>query len=439
MATPPPAGLRISRVPLDSLHPDPANARSHGQANMESIRASLRRWGQVEPLVVQRGTSRIIGGNGRYLAMRELGWQDCDVVEVEQSDLDATALGIALNRTAELAEWDGPALGRLLEQLRLEDGLEGVGFSGADIDQLLSELQDGLGAKVLADEGPVDPPEDPVSRLGDLWILGDHRILCGDSTKAEDLARLMAGEKASLLATDPPYLVDYDGTNHPADHHRKAGRTAAPGKEVGNKHWDAYVDPTASVDFFSTFLREALKHCIERVPIYQWHATRRQALVEQAWKQNGLLVHQTVVWTKARGVLTRSHFLWQHEPCFYGWIEGNMPEKARRPDTTATTVWAVDQQGEPKGLHPTIKPVEIFLRPIGWHTLVGEICLEPFSGSGTQIIAAETLSRRCFAMELSPGFVDAAVLRWQKATGRDAVLDGTGQTYAQVARDRRGA
>ena len=122
------------------------------------------------------------------------------------------------------------------------------------------------------------------------------------------MARLMAGETATLLATDPPYLVDYDGTNHPADHHKKAGRKDPdkPGSTVGNHQWDEYKDPEASVEFFSAWLRVALPHCIERVPVYQWHASRRSALVEQAWEQNGLLLHQQIIWAKPRGVLTRS-------------------------------------------------------------------------------------------------------------------------------------
>ena len=133
------------------------------------------------------------------------------------------------------------------------------------------------------------------------------------------------------------------------------------------------MDPESSVDFYTGFLAACLPHCVERVPIYQWHATRRQALVEEAWKRNGLLVHQTIIWSKSRAVLTRSHFLWQHEPCFYGWVEGMMPEKERRPATTATTIWPIDQAEEPKGLHPTIKPLEVFERPIGWHTRPGEV------------------------------------------------------------------
>jgi len=418
--------MNIRIVPLDSLHQDPSNVRSHGARNLEAICASLKRFGQAEPLVVQRDTGRIIGGNCRLQAMKHLGWIECEIVELDIDDLKATALAIALNRTAELAEWDEPALARLLQQLREEDGLAGVGFDDAEIDRLIAELDTAVDD--VGDDEAVDPPENATTKRGDLWILGEHRLLCGDSTNTDDVARLMAGEKATLLATDPPYLVDYQGGNHPQSSVNKP--------DVKDKHWDDYVDPETSVEFFATFLRIALSHCIERVPVYQWHATRRQALVEDAWKSNGLLVHQTIIWAKARGVLTHSHYLWSHEPCFYGWREGSMPESDRRPDASDRTVWDVDQQGQNDGIHPTQKPLEIFERPIRYHTRRGEVVLEPFSGSGTQIIAAERHGRRCFAMELSPAFVDAAVLRWERATGQQATLDGDGRSFAEIASER---
>ncbi len=428
--------LAIRRVPIDSVHLDPSNARTHDQRNLETIQASLARFGQVEPLVVQQGSGRIIGGNGRLVAMKALGWTDVDVVEIDLTSIDATALAIALNRTSDLSGFDDRVLAELLGTLRVEDALEGVGFSDLEIDDLLATLDDGSQAGLIDDPGAGEPPKTPVSQVGDLWFLGSHRLLCGDSTKPEDVSRLMAGEKAHLLSSDPPYLVDYDGSNHPNEHHIKAGRTAAPGKEVGNKSWDAYVDPASSVEFYAKYLSIALSHCVERVPVYQWHATRRQVLVEQAWQQNNLLVHQTLIWVKPRGVLTRSMYLWRHEPAFFGWVKGMMPEQGRRPATTASTVWEIDQAGEERPDHPTPKPLEIFTRPIGYHTRAGEICLEPFMGSGSQLIAAESMRRRCFGLELAPAFVDVAVRRWEKATAKQATLDGSGKTFLETARQR---
>lgn len=405
--------LNIGRVPLDALHLDPANARAHGERNLAAIKASLERFGQAEPIVAQKGTGRVIGGNGRLVAMRELGWTDCDVVELELDGVEAAALGIALNRTAELAEWDDGALGTLLAQLREEDALLGVGFEDEEIDALLAELQEGIEPAEVEDPGPEEPPEHPISRSGDLWLLGAHRLLCGDATSAEDLARLMGDAKATLLATDPPYFVDY--------------------QEEG---WDGFEGDDEAVAFYRRFLAACLAHCRPDVPVYHWHAHRRQALVQRAWEEAGLLLHQQVIWAKSHGTFGRSHFQWAHEPAFYGWPKGSMPPKARRPSPSCTTVWQIEQAGESSEAHPTQKPVEVFARPIQFHTLAGEVCLEPFSGSGTQIIAAESLGRACYAMELGPAYVDVALRRWEKATRSEAVLEGTDQTFTQVAAER---
>jgi DNA modification methylase len=418
--------LQIRRVALDALHPDPANARQHNDANLSAIEASLRRFGQVEPLIINAATKQIVGGHGRLAAMRSLGWSECDIVEVDLNSIDATALAIALNRSAELATWDEETLARLLASLKDEDALDGVGFSDNELNELLAQFD--TATNDITDVEPGDPPENPVTRLGDLWVLGDHRLLCGDSTKSEDVARLMNGERAQLLATDPPYLVDYTAGNHPP--------SSCNSPATANKNWDEYVDPSTGIAFFDGFLKACLPHVVPDAAIYQWHASRRQALVEQAWEMNGLLVHQTIVWAKARAVLTRSMYMWSHEPCFFGWVRGNMPPKERRPPHNATTVWHIDQAGEDRPDHPTPKALEIFTRPIEYHTRVGEIALEPFSGSGTQIIAAEKLRRRCFAMELAPAYVEVAVKRWQKATGKVATLDG--KAFDEVAEERRG-
>jgi DNA modification methylase len=346
---------------------------------------------------------------------------------VDLASIDATALAIALNRSAELATWNDQVLAELLRDLRTEDALAGVGFDDLEIDELLAGLDlesDGL----VEDPGPQEPPETPVSRVGDLWVLGDHRLLCGDSTDPAALETLMAGEKAQLLATDPPYLVDYTGGNHPPS---KANRP-----ETRDKNWDQYKDPQTGVAFYDSFLKACLPHIVHDAAIYQWHASRRQSLVETAWEQNGLLVHQTIQWVKARPVLTRSMYLWRSEPCYFGWLQGHMPPKDRRPPTNATNVWEIDQAGEDRPDHPTPKPLEIFTRPIQYHTLPGEVCLEPFSGSGSQIIAAESARRRCYAMELAPAYVDVAVRRWEKATGRQAVLEADGATYLEAAKAR---
>ncbi len=404
--------LAVEIVNIDQLFCSPSNPRQNDDA-VPHVAASLSRFGWQQP-VVARKSGEVIAGNTRLKAALSLGEKSVPVVWFEGTDLEAVAYSIADNRTGEFASWEDASLAKILLELKKEDALEGVGFNDNDIDKLLAEINEN-DFDDMDDAGAEEPPENPISEVGDLWILGDHRLLCGDSTKADDVARLMNGEVARLMATDPPYLVDYDGTNHPGGHHKKAGRK---GDDPGNKHWDDYIDQDSSVQFFEDFLRVGLAHIHEEAPIYQWHASRRQILVEKAWANLDLLVHQTIVWVKTKGVLTRSHFLWRSEPCFYGWQRGNQPQNHRRPPCSQTNVWELDSEND--GIHPTQKPRDVFTLPITWHTLVGEVVYEPFSGSGTQLISAEETGRRCFAMELSPAFVDVAVKRWEKTTGQKA-------------------
>src|SRR6266487_6496114 len=325
-------------------------------------------------------------------------------------------LNLALNKIS--GEWDEALLARLLADLQVAPNVDLAlsGFAEDEIKRLLRQMD--AQAKRYQPESfdleaaLAEAEAAPITQPGDLWLLDDHRLLCGDSTNEADVDRLMDGKLASLLATDPPYLVDYTGGDRPPTRANK-------GKANRNKNWDEYKDPDASVDFFARFLKEGLKHLAKGSAVYQWHATRRQALVEEAWVQCGLLVHQTIVWAKARGVLTRSHYMWSHEPCFYGWVEGTPPKL--KPPASERTVWNVDQQGEQAGIHPTQKPVELFIRPIEFHTRPGDVVYEPFSGSGTQLIAAERTGRICYAMEQEPRYVQVAVARWEAFTGQTAV------------------
>lgn len=397
--------LRPLALPIAKIALDPANARLHPDRNLGAIEASLRLYGQRKPIVVRRDGMVVEAGNGTLEAAKRLGWTHVAAVVVDDDPVTATGYAISDNRTAELATWDDEVLGRLLSELKTEEvDLSSLGWDDDDLSRLIAGFEEANGAAEGQgqDPGPQEPPVEAVSKAGELYQLGPHRLLCGDSTDAAAFARLMGGEKALLLATDPPYLVDYQGGNHPQSWHNKP--------DVKDKHWDSYTDPGAGTDFFAKFLQVALAHCATGVAIYQWHAHKRQVLVEEAWKRAGLLVHQQLIWAKARAVLTRSHFMWQHEPCFYGWVQGTPP--VRRPPSNETTVWPIDQKGQQDGIHPTQKPLELFLRPIRWHLEKGELCLEPFAGSGTCLIAAATLGRRCYAVELSPNFCDAIRKRW---------------------------
>ena len=420
------SALVIKRVPLDALHLDPANAREHGSENMQAIVSSLRTFGQAEPLVVQKSTGRVVGGNGRLVAMQQLGWKKCDVVELDIDDTTATALGLALNRTASLATWDDETLAKLLSELRDEDALDGVGYSEADIDALLDELSDDEPADV-DDPGPEEPPDDPVSRPGDLWLLGDHRLLCGDSTKKEDVACVMAGKKATLMATDPPYCVDYTGADRPQN----------SGKDWSDKYRE--VDITDLGVFLRETFGAVLPHLVESAGIYVWHAHLQYPVIDRVFEEFGLLRHQPIIWAKPSSTFTYSFYRWAHEPCLFGWRQGHKPPHYL--ENGMSSVWEVDWDGKKRfsGDHPTCKPTRLFEIPMEQHTRGGAVVLEPFSGSGSQIIAAEKLRRRCRAIEIAPAFVDVAVRRWQQATGKDAVLEGTGQIFSDIESERSDA
>ena len=398
--------VRMERRSLADLKPAAYNPRQISPKALEGLGASVREFGLVQPIVWNRSTGNVVGGHQRLKALEAQGVTETDVVVVELDEARERALNLALNSPSIAGEFTEAAL-PMIRQVLLDLPQLAAAIQMPELQSYLRRTVHLAPTPVTEDEA-VEPVADPVTRPGDLWLLGKHRLLCGDSTSAEDVARLMNGEKAALLATDPPYLVDYTGGNHPQSAVNKPG--------VKDKHWDEYTDPESGVAFFEGYLRQALAHCRPGVPVYQWFATKRHVLVEEAWKRVGLLCHQELIWVKARGVLTRSHFMWQHEPVMYGWVEGHPP--ANRPPPNETTVWPISQAGQQDGIHPTQKPVEIFARPIRWHTDEGDLCLEPFSGSGTQIVAAEQLGRRCYAMELAPGFVEAAVARWERLTGR---------------------
>src|SRR5690606_13374146 len=277
-----------------------------------------------------------------------------------------------------------------------------VGFSDGEIDKLLAYVPDGDGDGEGGASGvpPVvipEPPRNPASRLGDLWILGDHRLLCGDSTSREDVRRLMNGERAVLFATDPPYLVDYDGSNHPTRN-----------KDWSHSYGVTWDDSSQGAERYDGFIAAAVAEAItEDSAWYCWHASRRQAMLEACWEKAGAFVHQQIIWVKDRGVLTRSHYLWKHEPCFMGWIKGKRPPKVA--EQTLPSTWEMPgfaRYDRPD--HPTPKPLEAFGIPMRQHVARGGICYEPFSGSGSQIMAGEAHGRRVFAMEISPAYVDVA-------------------------------
>lgn len=405
--------LAVARRPLASLHEDPANARKHDARNLEAITASLSAFGQVEPLVVQRATGLVIGGNGRLAAMRAMGWTECDVVELEIDATQAARLGIALNRTGELAYWDDKTLAKLLQTIP-EAELGMTGFGAADLDALVAKL-DVSGAGLDDDDIPATP-ENPATRPGDLWVLGEHRMLCGDSTSSIDVERALGGRTPFIMVTDPPYGVSYD----PEWRHEAGINQSDRTGKVAN---DDRVDWTAAYSLFPGTVA------------YVWHAGKFAGIVADNLAACGFEVRVQIIWAKNRFAISRGHYHWQHEPCWYAVKKGS-PSKWCG-DRKQSTIWEIaqrDDSGETK--HGTQKPIECMGRPIGNHGTREDDVYEPFAGSGTTLIACERLHRRCCAIEIDPGYVDVIVDRWQRATGKEAILDGDGRTFSEIQSER---
>ena len=424
---------RIETWPLARLQPYAKNAKVHGPDQVARIAASMAEFGWTVPCLVGED-GELIAGHGRVLAATQLGLTEAPVIVLGHlTEAQRRAYRIADNRLAE-SPWDEALLSAELQDLLADDyDLSLVGFSDGELDKLLAfdpdaggEDEGGAGGSVSPVTIP-EPPRNPASRTGDLWILGDHRLLCGDSTSHDDVRRLMNGERAVLFATDPPYLVDYDGSNHP----------------TRNKDWSAsygttWDDSSQGVELYDGFIAAAVAEAItEDAAWYCWHASRRQAMLEACWEKAGAFVHQQIIWVKDRGVLTRSHYLWKHEPCFMGWRRPNRPPKVA--DETLPSTWEMPSFArDERPDHPTPKPLDAFGIPMRQHVARGGLCYEPFSGSGSQIMAGEANGRRVFAMEISPAYVDVAVERWQAETGREAILDGDGRTFGQVKTERLG-
>lgn len=385
--------MKTERVPIDSVKLDPANVRRHGEKNLSAIKSSLSRFGQQKPIVVD-ADGIVRAGNGTWTAAKALGWKEITVVRTELKGSEATAYAIADNRTGELAEWDEDALAQTLAALQIEDeelALD-TGFDAKEIDALLAPDE------VTEDEVP-EPPADPITKPGDMWLLGDHRLLCGDSTKAEYVARLMGTSKADMVLTDPPYGVAY------------VGKT----KDALTVENDALDESSLSRLVTAAFDNA---QSISRNGAY-WYATvpagPLHILFADDWKRRGIL-RQIMVWAKDSMVLGHSEYHYQHEPILFGWIPG---ERHLNKDRTRTTLWTYDRPKASRE-HPTMKPIELWSQAVNDGSRTGETIFDPFLGSGTTLIVAEQLGRKCYGMEISPAYCDVIVKRWETLTGKKA-------------------
>jgi DNA modification methylase len=445
--------LEIKRVPLDSIRPDPANVRLHDERNLDTIKGSLTRFGQQKPIVVDR-QGIIRAGNGTYAAAKALGWDAIQVVESELAGLEATAYSIADNRSSDLSSFDNSSLSKLLDELRTEDALLGVGYSSQEIDELLDSLLQQAGVDVTEDEVPALPDE-AATRLGDLWILGRHRLLCGDSGSAEDVDRLLAGAPIHLANCDPPYNVRVEPRSNNAiaaglssftgTHHQKLDLARHPSKAKRTTEKLRPKDRPLANDFlpdaeFALLLRKWFGN-ISRVLLpgrgfYIWGGYGNIGNYPPALAESGLYFSQGIVWNKLHPVLTRKDFLGAFELGFYGWKEGAAHVflgPANVPD-----LWEVKKLNHTAMSHLTEKPVELAARALAYSSRPGENVLDLFGGSGSTMAACEQTNRNAYLMEIDGPYCDVIVERWQRLARKEAVLEGGG-TFAEVAKERQGA
>jgi ParB/RepB/Spo0J family partition protein len=314
---------------VEKLVPYANNPRTHSEAQIAQIAESIQEFGFTNPILVDT-TAGILAGHGRLRAAQKLGLAKVPVLVLDHlSETQKRAYILADNKLAENAGWDEELLAAELEALKLEEyDLALTGFSEKELDELLGATT------IVAPEPQIDRADELQQKWkterGQLWVIGEHRPLCGDSASEVDVTRLMDGKRALLFATDPPYLVDYDGTNHPHKWTATHGR-----QHPGDKDWsDKYTDvdsPELGEKLYDAFIGLAVQSAItEDAAWYCWHASRKQALLESVWEKHGAFVHQQIIWFKDRPILTRSWFMWQHEPCFFGWRKRQEAEADRR-------------------------------------------------------------------------------------------------------------
>lgn len=402
------AALKIQQRKIAALIPYVNNARTHSEAQVTQIAASIKEFGFTNPVLVD-GENGIIAGHGRVMAAQKLGMEVVPCIELAHlSDAQRKAYIIADNKLAMNAGWN-------LEMLTLELGaLRADGFNldltGFDTGELVDLFSTKVGAS--------DPDDVPamglveISRPGDVWLLGAHRLICGDSREAGTVRKLMGKDRAQMIFTDPPYGVDYTG---------------------GMKKRERLKDDDVGTKIYSEVLPHLQFAADDKAPLYLWYADAHVAAAAAA----GYSIVAQIIWVKNNAqYFTAAKYKGKHEPCFYAHRTGRAA-RWHGPNNEVT-VWEVDRAAKNE-FHPTQKPTALAERAIGNSSEPGQIVLDLFSGSGSTIIAAEITGRRCFTCEIAPSYVDVAIRRWQVFTGKAATLEGTDQTFGDVALSREKA
>ena len=403
----------LERWPIEKLTPYARNTRTHTPAQIDAIAASIKEWGWTMPVLADEDGT-LIAGHARIQAAQKLGIAEVPVMLAKGwPEAKRRAYVIADNQLAiKGSGWDFELLASEIEGLG-SDGfdLTLLGFNQDELAALLAEKTEGL---TDPDDVP-EPPADPVSVLGDVWLLGKHRIVCGDSTDADCVAKCLNGVTPHLMVTDPPYGVEYDASWRDD----RAGKSGKTGTAIGKVLNDDKADWSEA---WALFPGEVA---------YVWHADLRAREVVESLEACGFVMRAQIIWGKSQLAMSRGHYHFQHEPCWYAVRKSGTGHW--NGDRKQSTLWQIDKPQKSETGHSTQKPVECMKRPIENNSSAGQAVYEPFSGSGTTIIAGEMTGRSIHAIELNPAYVDVAVKRWQDFTGEQAIHEATGKTFAEMA------
>ncbi|MGF6792755.1 site-specific DNA-methyltransferase [Paraburkholderia sp. 35.1] len=397
----------VERWPLERIHESPRNPRTHSEEQIAQVADSMREFGWTMPVLVDE-TGELIAGHGRVRAARLLGFTDAPVMIARGwSETQIRAYRIADNKLALNAGWDE-------ELLRIEFGalsevgfdLSLTGFDSRELDDLLGPDGDAEGAD--DDDAPACP-ELPVSVPGDVWVCGPHRVMCGDALNGAQMAKLMDGEPATLVVTDPPYNVAYEG--------KTSERLTIVNDAMSEKAFRA---------FLLAAFENMMAHCIAGAPAYVFHADTQGANFRRAFTEAGWYLAQCAVWVKPVFVMGRQDYHWQHEPVLYGW----KPGAAHRwyADRSQSTTWAFDRPSRSE-VHPTMKPVALLEYLLTNSSQRGDVVLDAFGGSGSTLIACARMKRAARLMELDPRYCDVIVRRWQEFSGERAIREADGASF----------
>ena len=404
--------MEIREIRLSELHPASYNPRKKlkkGDKEYEKIKQSLLKFGYVDPIIVNKDLT-VIGGHQRLTVLKDLDYETAKCVIVDLSKEDEKALNIALNKIT--GQWDDQLLADLLLDLQESDfNLDLTGFEPPEIDDILSNVHD----KDLSDDD-FDVEEElkkpTFSKRGDIWQLGKHRVICGDSTKAETYEQLLGDKKANLVVTDPPYNVDVE--------------------ETAGKILNDNMPDSEFYQFLFDMFTQVEKHIESDASIYVFHADTEGLNFRKAFKDAGFYLSGCCIWKKNSLVLGRSPYQWRHEPVLYGWRQKGKHQWFS--DRKQTTIWEYDRPKSSKA-HPTMKPIPLMAYPIQNSSMRGTIVLDPFLGSGSTLMAADQTGRVCYGIELDEKFVDVIVKRYIESTGNDNVTvlrDGQTLTFAEA-------